>query len=123
MWAFWQHAQGGTTPPPNPINEHLAVSTSESHRLTTCMGQARSSWITPCFLCGPGCRDAWKGGGTPPPPPPLQGAQPTPSHCLPDGNCQLQRHWYPTVTAPNRFGNLHDKSEFLFSFFFFFKRG
>ena len=31
----------------------------------------------------------WKGGGVPPP---LQGAQPMPSHCLPDAKCQLQRH-------------------------------
>ena len=36
---------------------------------------------------------------------PLQGAQPTPSHCA--LNCKCQPHWhlYPTVTAPNRFGN------------------
>ena len=26
------------------------------------------------------------------PPPPPQGVQPMPSHCLPDGKCQLQRH-------------------------------
>ena len=26
----------------------------------------------------------------PPPPTPLQGAQPMPSHCAPDANCQLQ---------------------------------
>ena len=32
-----------------------------------------------------------RGGGTPPPPP-LQGAQPMPSHCLPDGKCQPQWH-------------------------------
>ena len=32
----------------------------------------------------------WKGGGYPPPP--LQGAQPMPSHCLPDGKSQPQRH-------------------------------
>ena len=31
----------------------------------------------------------WKGGA---PPPPLQGAQPVPSHCLPDAKCQPQRH-------------------------------
>ena len=31
-----------------------------------------------------------RGGGAPPPP--LQGAQPMCSHCLPDGNCQLQWH-------------------------------
>ena len=30
------------------------------------------------------------GGGTPPPP--LQGAQPMPSHCPPDGKCQPQWH-------------------------------
>ena len=33
-------------------------------------------------------------------------AQPMPSHCLPDGRCQLQQHLQPTVTTPNRFGNL-----------------
>ena len=38
--------------------------------------------------------------------PPLQGAQPMPSPCLPDGKRQAQRHLQPTVTAPNRFGNL-----------------
>ena len=37
---------------------------------------------------------------------PLQGAQPTPSHCLPDAKRQFQWHWEPTVTAPDRFGNL-----------------
>ena len=41
-----------------------------------------------------------------PPPPSLQGAQPMPSHCPRDGKCQLQWHLQPTVTAPNRFGNL-----------------
>ena len=45
----------------------------------------------------------WKGGGVPPP---LQVVQPTPSHCLLDGKCQLQWHLQPTVTAPNRLGNL-----------------
>ena len=37
---------------------------------------------------------------------PLQGAQPVPSHCPPNAKCQPQWHLYPTVTAPNRFGNL-----------------
>ena len=32
----------------------------------------------------------WKGGEVPPPP--LQGAQPMPSHCLPDAKCQPQWH-------------------------------
>ena len=41
-----------------------------------------------------------------PPAPPFQGAQPMPSHCLPDAKCQFQWHLHPTVTAPNRFGNL-----------------
>ena len=45
----------------------------------------------------------WKGGS---PPSPLQGAQPTPSHCLRDAKCQPQWHLQPTVTAPNRFGSL-----------------
>ena len=36
---------------------------------------------------------------------PLQGAQPMPSHCLPERNCQAQRRLQPTVTTPNRFGN------------------
>ena len=40
------------------------------------------------------------------PSPPLQGAQRMPSHCLPDSKCQLRWHLPPTVTAPNRFGNL-----------------
>ena len=31
----------------------------------------------------------WKGGGGRPP---VQGARPVPSHCLPDGKCQLQWH-------------------------------
>ena len=35
-------------------------------------------------------------------PPPLQGAQRTPSHCLPDTKCQIQWRWQPTVIAPNR---------------------
>ena len=39
-------------------------------------------------------------------PPPLSGAQPTPSHYPPNAKCQLQWHLSPTVTAPNRFGNL-----------------
>ena len=43
----------------------------------------------------------WK-GGTPPPP----GAQPMPSHCPPNAKCPPQWHLQPTVTAPNRFGNL-----------------
>ena len=47
----------------------------------------------------------WKRGRYPPPPP-LQGAQPMPSHCPPDANCQPQWHLQPTATAPNRFGNL-----------------
>ena len=47
-------------------------------------------------------RDALEEGKTPP----LQGAQPIPSHCLPDGNCQSLRHLQPTVTAPNRFRNI-----------------
>ena len=43
----------------------------------------------------PGCdsvpgRDALEEGEIPPPF--LQGAQPTPSYCLPDGNCQLEWH-------------------------------
>ena len=42
-----------------------------------------------------------RGGGAP-----LQGAQPTPSHCLPNGKRQLQWHLQPTVTAPNRFCHL-----------------
>ena len=46
------------------------------------------------------------GRGAEPPPPPLQGAQPTPSPCPPDAKCQPQWHLQPTVTAPNRFGNL-----------------
>ena len=29
-----------------------------------------------------------------------------PSHCPPDAKCQLEWHLSPTVTAPNRFGNL-----------------
>ena len=37
--------------------------------------------------------------------PPLQGAQPMPSCCPPDAKCQPQWRLYPTVTAPNRFGN------------------
>ena len=51
---------------------------------------------------GAGC--IGRGAGAPPPP--LQGAQPMPSPCPPDGKCQFQWHLYPTVTAPNRFGNL-----------------
>ena len=47
----------------------------------------------------------WKGGVVTPPSL-LQGAQPAPSHCPPDGKCQPQWHLYPTVTTPNRFGNL-----------------
>ena len=49
-------------------------------------------------------RDVLEGGEAPPPP--LQGAQTMPSHCPPDGKCQLQWHLQPTVTAPNRFGTL-----------------
>jgi hypothetical protein len=37
-----------------------------------------------------GGRDALEGGGVTPSPPLLQGAQPTPSHFLPDAKCQLQ---------------------------------
>ena len=33
------------------------------------------------------------------PNPPLQGAQPMPSHCLPDAKCQLQPLWQPPPTA------------------------
>ena len=36
----------------------------------------------------PPARDELEMGGVAPPP--LQGAQPMPSHCLPDGKCQLQ---------------------------------
>ena len=50
----------------------------------------------------------WRGGGTPPPPP-LQGAQPMPSHCLPDAKCQLQRHLQPTVTAPIAFATASNR--------------
>ena len=55
-------------------------------------------------LGGGGCWAAmhWKGGTYPLPPLP-QYAQPMPSHCLPDGKCKAQL--WPTVTAPNRFGN------------------
>ena len=53
-------------------------------------------------------RDALEGRVVPPPPFPIppQGAQPVPSHYLPDGKCRLQWHLQPTVTAPNRCGNL-----------------
>ena len=37
----------------------------------------------------------WNGGRYP-----LQGAQPMPSHCLPDGRCQLPWHWGRFRTAP-----------------------
>ena len=47
----------------------------------------------------------WKGGRYPSPPP-FQGAHPMPSHCPSDAKCQAQWHLEPTVTAPNRFGNL-----------------
>ena len=36
----------------------------------------------------------------------LQGVQPMPSRRPLDTKCQSQRHLQPTVTAPNRFGNL-----------------
>ena len=36
-------------------------------------------------------RDALEGGEVPPPPS-LQGVQPTPDHCLPDGKRQLRWH-------------------------------
>ena len=35
---------------------------------------------------------ALEGGKYSPPPPHLQGVQPTPSHCPPDGKCQAQWH-------------------------------
>ena len=47
------------------------------------------------------CGDAFAGGEVPT----LRGALRMPSHCLPDGMCQLGWHLQPTVTAPNRFGN------------------
>ena len=50
-------------------------------------------------------RDALEGEGGYAPSP-LQGALSMPSHSLPDGKCQALRHLCPTVTAPNRFGNL-----------------
>ena len=40
---------------------------------------------------GGGGREALEGGGGGGVPP-LQGAQPMPSHCLPDGKCHLQWH-------------------------------
>ena len=48
----------------------------------------------------------WKGARYPPTDTALQGALPTPSHCLPNSKCQLHKHLLPTVTAPNRFGHL-----------------
>ena len=57
----------------------------------------------PCTLPSyPGMH--WKGRRCAPPH--LQGAQPMPGCCLPNGKCQLQWHLQPTVTAPNCFGNL-----------------
>ena len=60
---------------------------------------------TVCTPPSPGMH--WKGGRYPPPP---QGPQPTPSHCLLDGKCQLQQQvvtdnnrpqplWQPPLTA------------------------
>ena len=52
---------------------------------------------------GGGAGIQWKRGS---PPASLEGTQPMPSHCPPDAKCQPQWHLQPTVTTPNRFGNL-----------------
>ena len=58
------------------------------------------TWL-PLSISAPLARDALEA-----PPPPFQGAQPVPRHCPLDGKCQAQWHLQPTVTAPNRLGNL-----------------
>ena len=49
-------------------------------------------------MCLLSLRDALE-GGEPPPPLPLQGAQPTPSHCPPNGRCPASLAF---VTGSNR---------------------
>ena len=67
-------------------------------------------WIHSSTSMTPASRDALERGVSPPP---LQGAQPMPSHCPPDGKCQLQMAfvtdsnrpqplWQPTSTACSR---------------------
>ena len=59
------------------------------------VAQSSHPWGVPCAA---GVRPPRGGGegclrrGEPPPPPPTPGTQPMPSHCRPNGKCQLQWH-------------------------------
>ena len=64
-------------PVPHPKWRHLPLSQARHSVATT----ANSPQAPPS---PPHSRMYWQ-GGSPPPPPPLQGVQPMPSHCLPDG--------------------------------------
>ena len=62
------------------------------HVLTTCGFQVLglSGPQVPVGVDAPAAGMHWKGGVSPPPP--LQAPRPTPSHCPPNINCQLQWH-------------------------------
>ena len=71
--------RAGVYPPPRRSNRHRTSAHTHAAALQT--------------IPRGGLRPAmhWTGGELPPPPS-LQRAQPKPSHCLPDGKCQPQRH-------------------------------
>ena len=59
-------------------------------RATALDGRVKRPPFVPVWTTPPPPRDALEGGELPPPP--LQGAQPMPSHCPPDGKRRLQWH-------------------------------
>ena len=110
QWPFIGQGPGrppATLTPPLPKSAAM----SKSPRLTTVLSTTAFAvaCVSICVLYGgttapkrrirkgssalrvrcPEGRDAFESGEPPPPPP---GAQPVPSHCLPDGKCQLQWH-------------------------------
>ena len=86
-WACWGVASSQCAKGKSPSRLDMAQGTRES-REPHPAGMPRWNLCVPSDLPHP--RDALE--GEEPPPPPLQGAQPMPSHSLPDARCQTQWH-------------------------------
>ena len=93
-------ASWGTRPSQEVPGSSPRWGTATAPRMTTRATAATVRWCPEITLGlwgrastggGLGARDALeRGEEVPPPPLPLQGAQPMPSHCLPDGKCQAR---------------------------------
>ena len=88
-----QRSHATPPPPPPPLTHRHSVTATRAPRpwVALCIAMLLGSGSRPPFQCPPppSHRDASEGGVYPPP---LQGAQPMPSHCLPDAKRQLQWH-------------------------------